>query len=98
MECWICKRPAHAICIFCGKAVCQEHAQSKPSIKAVFKDDNGDLQAIVVDGGVWCGKCKPIEYPVNISDFDPAKYKKLEEPVAETEENQDKAEDAEPEN
>ena len=73
MECWICKRPAHAVCVFCGKAVCQEHAQFKPSVKAVFKDEKGDLQAIVVDGGVWCGKCKPIEYPVNISGFEPTK-------------------------
>ena len=87
MECWICKRPAQAICIFCGKAVCQEHAQLKPSVKSVFKDNKGDLQAIVVDGGVWCGKCKPVEYPVNISNFDPAKYSESEKTQDEASEN-----------
>ena len=92
MECWICKRPAHAICIFCGKAVCQEHAQFKPSIKAVFKDNNEDLQAIVVDGGVWCGKCKPVEYPVNISNFDPAKYAKSTDEDTESAENKEESE------
>ena len=87
MECWICKRPAQAICIFCGKAVCQEHAQLKPSVKSVFKDNKGDLQAIVVDGGVWCGKCKPVECPVNISNFDPAKYSESEKTQDEASEN-----------
>ena len=56
-------------------------------MKSVFKDNKGDLQAIVVDGGVWCGKCKPVEYPVNISNFDPAKYSESEKTQDEASEN-----------
>ncbi len=73
MECWICKRPAQAICIFCGRAVCQEHSQLKPSVKNLFRDESGKLQAVIVDGSIWCGKCRPLDYPIDISEFDPAK-------------------------
>ena len=88
MECWICKRPAQAICIFCGRAVCQEHAQMKPAVKNVFRSNDGSLKAIVVEGGIWCGKCKPFEYPVDITDFDVASEKTTDAPPEVTEESE----------
>ena len=68
MECWHCGRPAQAICRFCGRAVCKDHAKMLPSIVSVFGDD-GKNKAVVVGDAVWCGLCKPQEEPVELSDL-----------------------------
>ena len=30
VNCWHCDRPAHATCLFCGRAVCRNHVASLP--------------------------------------------------------------------
>ena len=69
MNCWHCDRPAHAMCRFCGRAVCREHVQSLPCIVALFRNDEGEQQALVVGDAVWCGVCQPKEDPVDLPEL-----------------------------
>ena len=64
MECWECERPAHAICRFCGRGVCKQHAQEKPYIVDIFHNRAGQHKAVVVGKTIWCGICEPQEDPV----------------------------------
>lgn len=67
MKCWYCENDARAVCQFCGRAVCKEHA-----LKQMFasgygqkvKDNlwpSGSETGITVDKAVWCGECH-VEY------------------------------------
>ena len=69
MNCWHCDRPAHAVCGFCGRAVCREHAQTLPHIEAVLHDGSLKYKALVVPDAVYCGVCKPREDPVDLPDL-----------------------------
>ena len=68
MECWHCGRPAQAVCRFCGRAVCKEHAKTLPGILGIFADE-GRQKAVVVADAVWCGLCKPQEDPVELENL-----------------------------
>ena len=70
MECWHCERPAHAVCRFCGRAVCREHVKPMPFILEVFRDKEGRNKAVVVDDTVHCGVCKPQDKPVALESLD----------------------------
>ena len=58
MKCIICDRDAHAVCQFCGRAVCREHIRKDEFLsgyaKALF---SGGSSAIRVENAVWCGIC-----------------------------------------
>jgi len=68
MECWHCERPAHAVCCFCGRAVCKQHVKEMPNVVAVLTGKSGDQQALAVPNAVWCGICRPNEEPVSLKD------------------------------
>ncbi len=70
MDCWQCERPAHGVCIFCGRAVCKDHVQSIPNILSVFANKEGIKKAIVVQDALFCGICKPNEAPVTLDNLD----------------------------
>jgi len=70
MDCWRCERPAHGVCIFCGRAVCKDHVQSIPNILAIFTNKEGIKKAIVVQDALHCGICKPAEEPVALENLD----------------------------
>lgn len=59
MLCWRCERPAHAVCIFCGRAVCKDHAQKLPNILGVFTAPGGTTKVIAVEDAIYCGECRP---------------------------------------
>lgn len=69
MNCIICNRTAHAVCRFCGRAVCKEHLQEAPFIVALYKGEDGTQKAIVVKDAVFCGKCNPREQPVPLPEL-----------------------------
>lgn len=69
MDCWHCERPAHAICRFCGRAVCKEHAQTMPFIVDIFTGKDGQQRAVVVADTVYCGVCKPQQDPIILPDL-----------------------------
>ena len=66
MNCIHCDRPAHAICSFCGRAVCREHIQTLPHIEALYRNERGIQNALVVVDAVFCGLCHPKEDPVEL--------------------------------
>ena len=68
MDCWHCERPAHAVCAFCGRAVCKSHAQELPNVLAVVTGKGGKQQVLAVPNAVWCGVCKPREEPVDLDE------------------------------
>ena len=69
MNCWHCERPAHAACIFCGRAVCRDHAQEMPHIVAIYRDQKGMHRALVTAKAVYCGVCEPREDPVEMPEL-----------------------------
>jgi hypothetical protein len=69
MNCWHCERPAHAICRFCGRAVCKEHTQTMPFILAVFPGAEGKARALIVGDTVYCGVCRPQQDPITLTDL-----------------------------
>ena len=70
MECWHCNRPAHGTCRFCGRAICRDHVQKMPFILEVFKDQQGNNKAVVVDDTLYCGVCKPKNAPVVLKELE----------------------------
>ena len=67
MKCWNCEEDARAVCQFCGRFVCKEHAKTKPFYSGYgqkCKDNlwpSGSLTGFGVEDAVWCGQCH-VEY------------------------------------
>ena len=70
MNCWTCDRPAHAVCKFCGRAVCKDHVKTLPAILGLFRADDASLQALVEPEAVHCGICKPRGRPVRLDGLE----------------------------
>ena len=66
MNCWHCDRPAHATCLFCGRAVCREHVNSLPHLLAIYQGKDGPPKGLVVPNAVHCGACEPRDDPVSL--------------------------------
>jgi len=64
MNCWHCERPAAGVCRFCGRALCKDHAQSRPYIVSAYVDAEGKEKAIAVGNVLWCGECDPRPEPL----------------------------------
>lgn len=62
MKCITCDNEANAVCMFCGRAVCRVHLQSKrfaTGYTAVSGMLSATDNAFSVDDAVWCGTCHP---------------------------------------
>lgn len=76
MNCWQCDRPAHGVCVLCGRGMCKDHAKTAPNFVAVYRarpkkdGDPGTLKAIAVEEALVCGLCKPREDPVELPELD----------------------------
>lgn len=68
MDCWHCRRTAVGSCRFCGRGVCENHAQSRPFILDLY-DRSGSPHALVVDDALSCGYCHPRPDPVPLPDL-----------------------------
>ncbi len=69
VNCWHCERPAHGICIFCGRALCKDCAREMPHIVAVYRDDRNVPRAIVTTRTLYCGICEPREDPIELPEL-----------------------------
>jgi len=58
MKCWQCENEARAVCKFCGRAVCREHATKMPTFIAMFLGQNDTPKGLVVADAIWCGLCE----------------------------------------
>ena len=72
MKCCKCGRPAVAVCVFCGRAVCEDHIKEMPHVLAIYRNAKNQLRALVTPDAVYCGMCNPREKPVDLSEIDGA--------------------------
>ncbi len=63
MKCIQCKDDAHAICKFCGRAICETHMKTQryaTGFGRIRKDELfmfGTEVGITIENATWCGKC-----------------------------------------
>jgi hypothetical protein len=72
--CWKCddrgeNRHAVAVCSFCGRAVCKEHASTMPSFIAMFTGANNTPKGLAVANVIWCGICEPQPEPIAMPEL-----------------------------
>ncbi len=67
MRCWVCDGTAAGICRFCGRAVCKEHARTRPFLFEAWDTEQG-LRGLAIEDALHCGVCTPRPDPVPL-DF-----------------------------
>lgn len=71
MDCWHCRKTALGACRFCGRGVCEDHAQTHPFILNVYRGGGENLpRAIVVEDALHCGICSPRPDPIELPELD----------------------------
>ncbi len=70
VNCWHCRRTAVAICRFCGRAVCEDHAETAPFVLDLYTGKAGTTRALVVEDAISCGACSPRPNPVDLPELD----------------------------
>jgi hypothetical protein len=70
VNCWHCRRTAVAICRFCGRAVCEDHAETAPFVLDLYTGKAGNTRALVVEDAISCGACTPRPSPVDLPELD----------------------------
>jgi len=69
--CWFCAKAARALCRFCGRGVCEDHARFGPYLLQVTRSQTrGRAEALVVEDAVQCGNCRPRPQPVAMPELD----------------------------
>jgi len=74
VNCWKCDdhgetRPALAVCSFCGRGVCREHASTMPTFIAMFVGANNTPKGLAVANVIWCGICEPQPDPISMPEL-----------------------------
>ena len=69
MDCWHCRRTAVGTCRFCGRGVCEDHAETQPFVLDLFRSKDV-TRALVVEDALWCAACTPRPDPVNLPELD----------------------------
>ena len=69
MDCWHCRKAAVATCRFCGRAVCENHASTRPFVLELFRGA-GPTKALVVEDAIHCGACTPRSDPIELPELD----------------------------
>jgi hypothetical protein len=64
--CWVCGGAATGVCRFCGRAVCKEHARTRPFLFEAW-DEPGSLWGLAVADALHCGVCKVHNQPIEVS-------------------------------
>jgi hypothetical protein len=70
MNCWQCDRTAHGTCVFCGRAICKEHARTLPDILQLYSTSEGRHKALVVADALCCGLCRLLDDPVELENLE----------------------------
>lgn len=69
MLCWHCEQPAHAVCTFCGRAVCKDHASTMSTFIVMFLGGNQTPKGLAVANVIWCGLCEPQPEPIGMPEL-----------------------------
>ena len=71
VDCWHCRRNAVGVCRFCGRGVCEDHAETQPFVLELFRGKES-TRALVVEDALRCGACTPRPDPVDLPELDEA--------------------------
>jgi hypothetical protein len=69
MKCWFCEQDARAVCHFCGRAVCKDHASKMSSFVAMFLGGKNTPKGLAVANVIWCGECEPQPEPIGMPEL-----------------------------
>jgi hypothetical protein len=69
MDCWHCRRTAVGTCRFCGRAICENHVNTKPYVLELYAGRTG-VKALVVDDALSCGACSPRSTLLDLPELD----------------------------
>jgi hypothetical protein len=56
-------------CRFCGRGVCEDHAQTQPFVLELISG-NGPTRALVVEDALFCGACTPRPDLIDLPELD----------------------------
>jgi hypothetical protein len=70
MDCWHCRLTAVGSCRFCGRGLCENHAQTQPIVLTLDRTREGVSRALVVEDALYCGVCRPRPDPVELPELD----------------------------
>lgn len=70
MNCWHCRLTAVGACRFCGRGLCENHAQTQPFVLTLDRARDGVSRALVVEDALYCGTCRPRPDPVKLPELD----------------------------
>jgi hypothetical protein len=68
MDCWHCRRTAVGTCRFCGRAVCENHAKTRPFVLDLYRGSDA-MKALVVEDALSCGTCNVRPDPVDLPEL-----------------------------
>jgi hypothetical protein len=69
LDCWHCRRNAVGTCRFCGRGICEDHAETQPFVLELFRGKE-HTRALVVEDALWCGACSPRPDPIDLPELD----------------------------
>ncbi len=69
MKCWFCDEWARAVCSFCGRAVCKDHASKMSTFIAMFLGGNDTPKGLACSDVIWCGECQPQPEPIGMPEL-----------------------------
>jgi hypothetical protein len=73
VDCWTCERAAVGACRFCGRGACREHVRSRALVVSLVRPrPAAEVQALVVEGALHCGVCRPRGEPAALPELDDA--------------------------
>ena len=71
MNCWHCRQTALGCCRFCGRAVCEDHVETRAYPIAVYRGGPHKVpRVLVVEDALHCGYCEPRPDPVELPELD----------------------------
>jgi uncharacterized protein DUF2180 len=71
LDCWHCRKSALGVCRFCGRGVCEDHAQEHPYILDLYRDrEGGSMKVLLVEDALFCGICTPRPDPIVIPELE----------------------------
>jgi hypothetical protein len=70
MDCWHCRRTAVGTCRFCGRAICENHVETKPYILELYRNPGQVTKVLVVEDALFCGACTPRPDPLDLPELD----------------------------
>ncbi|HJV04671.1 MAG TPA: hypothetical protein VJ868_05355 [Actinomycetota bacterium] len=57
------------VCRFCGRGICEDHAESHPYILELYRSQEV-TKALLVEDALYCGACNPRPSPLDLPELD----------------------------